>query len=720
MRVYQTNEIKNIALLGSAGSGKTTLAESMLFEAGVIKRRGSVENKNTVSDYFPVELEYGYSVFPTVFHVEWNNKKLNIIDCPGSDDFIGGAITSLNVTDEAVILINGQYGPEVGTQNFFRYTEKLNKPVIFLINQLDSDKCDFDAIISTMRDIYGPKCVQIQYPLQTGAGFNALIDVLMMKKYSWKPEGGAPIIEDIPAEEMDKAMALHKTLVEAAAENDETLMEKFFESESLTEDEMREGIRKGLVTRSIFPVFCVCAGKDMGVQRLMEFLGNVVPFVNEMPKLHNTRGEEVAPEVSGPTSLYFFKTGMEPHIGEVSYFKVMSGSVKPGDDLTNADRGSRERMGQIYACAGANRIAVDKLNAGDIGCTVKLKDVKTGNTLNGKDCDWRFNFIKYPNSKYSRAIKAVNSQDTEKLMAAIVKMRQEDPTWVLEQSKELRQIIVHGQGEFHLRTLKWRLENNEKLQVKYEEPRIPYRETITKKAKAEYRHKKQSGGAGQFGEVHLIIEPYAEGMPDPTIYNFNGQEFKVNIKGKEVVDLEWGGKLVFINSVVGGAIDVRFMPAILKGVMDCMEHGPLTGSYARDVRVVVYDGKMHPVDSNELSFMLATRHAFADAFRNAGPKILEPIYDLEVYVPADFMGDVMSDLQGRRALIMGMDAEAGYQKLQAKIPLKELSNYSISLSSLTGGRASFTTKFASYELVPAELQTALINEHATEISKDDE
>ena len=720
MRVYQTNEIKNIALLGSAGSGKTTLAESMLFEAGVIKRRGSVENKNTVSDYFPVELEYGYSVFPTVFHVEWNNKKLNIIDCPGSDDFVGGAITSLNVTDEAVILINGQYGPEVGTQNFFRYTEKLNKPVIFLINQLDSDKCDFDAIISTMRDIYGPKCVQIQYPLQTGAGFNTLIDVLMMKKYSWKPEGGAPIIEDIPAEEMDKAMGLHKALVEAAAENDETLMEKFFESESLTEDEMREGIRKGLVTRSIFPVFCVCAGKDMGVQRLMEFLGNVVPFVNEMPKLHNTRGEEVAPEVSGPTSLYFFKTGMEPHIGEVSYFKVMSGSVKPGDDLTNADRGSRERMGQIYACAGANRIAVDKLNAGDIGCTVKLKDVKTGNTLNGKDCDWRFNFIKYPNSKYSRAIKAVNSQDTEKLMAAIVKMRQEDPTWVLEQSKELRQIIVHGQGEFHLRTLKWRLENNEKLQVKYEEPRIPYRETITKKAKAEYRHKKQSGGAGQFGEVHLIIEPYAEGMPDPTIYNFNGQEFKVNIKGKEVVDLEWGGKLVFINSVVGGAIDLRFMPAILKGVMDCMEHGPLTGSYARDVRVVVYDGKMHPVDSNELSFMLAARHAFADAFRNAGPKILEPIYDLEVYVPADFMGDVMSDLQGRRALIMGMDAEAGYQKLQAKIPLKELSNYSISLSSLTGGRASFTTKFASYELVPAELQTALINEHATELSKDDE
>ncbi len=714
MRVYQTNEIKNIALVGSAGSGKTTLAESMLFEAGIIKRRGTVEAKNTVSDYFPVEQEYGYSVFPTVFHAEWNNKKLNIIDCPGSDDFVGGTITALNVTDEAVILINGQYGPEVGTQNHFRYTEKLKKPVIFLINQLDSDKCDFDAIIASMQEIYGPKCVQIQYPISTGPGFNSLIDVLLMKKYSWKPEGGAPTIEDIPAEEMDKAMELHKALVEAAAENDEGLMEKFFEEEALSEDELREGIRKGLVTRSIFPVFCVCAGKDMGVRRLMEFLGNVVPFVSEMPKLHNTRGEEVTPDSNGPESLYFFKTGMEPHIGEVSYFKVMSGSVKPGDDLSNADRGSKERIGQIYACAGANRIPVDQLCAGDIGCTVKLKDVKTGNTLNGKDTEQHFDFIKYPNSKYSRSIKAVNSAETEKLMAAMLKMRQEDPTWVVEQSKELRQTIVHGQGEFHLRTLKWRLENNEKIQVQFGEPKIPYRETITKMARAEYRHKKQSGGAGQFGEVHLIVEPYAEGMPDPTTYKFNGQEFKMNIKGREEVNLEWGGKLVFINSVVGGAIDARFMPAILKGIMERMESGPLTGSYARDVRVIVYDGKMHPVDSNELSFMLAARHAFSEAFKNAGPKILEPIYDLEVYVPSDFMGDVMSDLQGRRALIMGMDSEAGYQKLQAKIPLKELSNYSIALSSLTGGRASFTTKFASYELVPNDIQQQLIDAHASE------
>ncbi|MDM8155234.1 elongation factor G [Bacteroides gallinaceum] len=710
MKVYQTNEIKNIALLGNDGSGKTTLTEALLYESGVIKRRGRITAKNTVSDYFPVEQEYGYSVFSTVYHVEWNGKKLNIIDCPGSDDFVGAAITALNVTDTAILLLNGQYGPEVGTQNHFRYTEKLGKPVIFLVNQLDNEKCDFDQVLEQLKENYGSKVVPVQYPISTGPDFNSLIDVLLMKKYSWKPEGGEPTIEEIPAEEMEKAQAWHKVLVEAAAEHDETLMEKFFESESLTEDEMREGIRKGLVARGMFPVFCVCAGKDMGVRRLMEFLGNVVPFVDEMPVVHNTRGVPVPPDSNGPTSLYFFKTAVEPHIGDVQYFKVMSGVVHEGDDLTNADRGSKERMAQLFVCAGAIREKVEELCAGDIGCTVKLKDVKTGNTLNGKDCENRFNFIKYPNHKYTRAIKPVNEADMEKMMAVLNRMREEDPTWVVEQSKELKQILVHGQGEFHLRTLKWRLENNEKLPVQFYEPKIPYRETITKAARADYRHKKQSGGAGQFGEVHLIVEPYYEGMPAPEVYKFNGQEFKVTVKGTETIDLEWGGKLVFINSVVGGAIDARFMPAILKGIMSRMEQGPLTGSYARDVRVIVYDGKMHPVDSNEISFMLAGRHAFSDAFKNAGPKILEPIYDVEVFCPSDKLGDVMSDMQGRRGMIMGMSSEKGYEKLAAKVPLKEMSNYSTALSSLTGGRASFIMKFASYELVPADVQTKLMKE----------
>ena len=712
MKVYGTHNIKNIALLGNDGSGKTTLTEALLFESGQIARRGRITMKNTVSDYFPVEQDYGYSVFSTVFHVEWNGKKLNIIDCPGSDDFVGAALTALNVTDTALLLINGQYGPEVGTQNHFRYTEKLNKPVIFLVNQLDDEKCDYNNIIEQLQTIYGAKAVPVQYPVKTGPDFNAVIDVILMKKLTWGPEGGRPTIEDIPVEEQERAMELHKALVEAAAENDEALMEKFFEEEHLTEDEMREGIRKGMVTRSIFPIFCVCASKNMGVGRLMEFLGNVVPFVDEMPPVHCTRGEEVPVDADGPTSLYFFKTGIEPHIGEVQYFKVMSGKVREGDDLSNADRGSKERMAQLFVASGANREKVEELVAGDIGCTVKLKDVRTGNTLNDKDCDYRFNWIKYPEPKYTRAIKAVNEADTEKMMAALTRMRQEDPTWVIEQSKELRQTLVHGQGEFHLRTLKWRLENNDKIAVEFIEPKIPYRETITKAARADYRHKKQSGGAGQFGEVHLIVEPYSDGMPDPTVYKFDGQEIRVNVRNKEEIPLEWGGKLVFINSVVGGAIDARFMPAILKGIMSRMEQGPLTGSYARDVRVIVYDGKMHPVDSNELSFMLAGRNAFSMAFKNANPKLLEPIYDVEVFTPADKMGDVMSDLQGRRGMIVGMSSENGYEKLQAKVPLNELSTYSTTLSSLTGGRAGFIMKFASYELMPGELQKKLTEEFA--------
>ena len=715
MKVYQSHEIKNIALLGSKGSGKTTLAEAMLYECGVIKRRGTVEGKNTVSDYFPVEKEYGYSVFSTVFYAEFLGKKLNVIDCPGADDFVGNAITALNVTDTGVIVIDSQYGVEVGTQNIFRTAENLNKPILFAMNQLDGEKADYDNVIHQMRETFGNRIVQVQYPLNCGPSFNAMIDVLLMKMYSWSPEGGKPTISEIPESEMEKARELNQKLVEAAAENDETLMEKFFDQGSLTEDEMREGIRKGLVTRSIYPVFCVSALRDMGVRRMMEFLGNVVPFVSEMPKPRNTAGEEVAPDANGPTSIFCFKTTVEPHIGEVSYFKVMSGTVRQGDDLVNVDRGDgRERLAQLFCVCGQIRTPVDELVAGDIGASVKLKDVRTGNTLNAKGCEYHFDFIKYPAPKFQRAIKPVNEADAEKLSEILTRMHEEDPTWQIEQSKELKQTIVSGQGEFHLRTLKWRIENNDKLAVEYLEPRIPYRETITKAARADYRHKKQSGGAGQFGEVHLIVEPYYEGMPAPEVYKFNNQEYRMNVRDTQTIDLEWGGKLVVCNCIVGGAIDARFIPAIVKGLMDRMEQGPLTGSYARDVRVCIYDGKMHPVDSNEISFRLAGRNAFSEAFRNAGPKILEPIYDVEVLTPSDVMGDVMSDLQGRRAIIMGMSSEKGFEKITAKVPLKEMSSYSTALSSITGGRSSFSMAFASYELVPSDVQEKLLKAYEAE------
>lgn len=711
MKMYQTDEIKNISILGSSGSGKTTLAEAMLFEGGVIKRRGTVGAGNTVSDYFPVEKEYGYSVFSTVFSVEWQDRKLNFIDCPGSDDFIGGAVSALNVTDTALMVLNAQYGVEVGTINQLRYTENYHKPVIFVVNQLDNDKADYDSTLAQLKERYGEKVVPIQYPVTVGQSFNAVVDVLKMKMYRWKPEGGVPEVLEIPADEMEKAMELHTALVESAAENDDALMEKFFEEGTLNEDDMRAGIRAGLVVRGMFPVFCVSAARDMCVRRTLEFLGNVVPCTDKMPRLITTEGKEITPDSKGPTCLFFFKTMVEPHIGQVSYFKVLSGKVKEGDDLTNANRGSKERIAQLFVPAGQNRSQVSEMFAGDIGATVKLKDVRRGNTLNGKGADYTFDFVKFPNSKYRRAIKPANESDAEKLSEILTRMREEDPTWIVEQSKELKQTIVSGQGEFHLRTLKWRIENNEKLPIEYLEPKIPYRETITKASRSDYRHKKQSGGAGQFGEVHLIVEPYYEGMPAPDVYRFGGQEYKMNVRDTQVIELDWGGKLVFVNCIVGGAIDARFLPAILKGIMARMEQGPLTGSYARDVRVLVYDGKMHPVDSNEISFMLAGRNAFSTAFKEAGPKILEPIYDVEVSVPADFLGDVMSDLQGRRALIMGMSSEKGYEKLQAKVPLKEMSSYSTSLSSVTGGRASFTMKFASYELVPADVQDKLLKEY---------
>ena len=718
MKVYQTNEIRNIAIVGSSGSGKTTLAEAMLFESGVIKRRGTVDAGNTVCDYFPVEKEYGYSVFSTVFSVEWNGVKLNFIDCPGSDDFIGGAVSALNVTDVALMLINAQYGVEVGTINQFRYINQFRKPVIFAINHLENDKADFDNTVTLLKENYGDKVVQVQYPVHVGLSFNAIIDVLKMKMYRWKPEGGVPEVLDIPAEELSKATQLNNALIEAAAEHDEALMEKFFEEGTLSEDDIRAGIRAGIASGGMYPVICMSGGKDIGVRTALDFLGEVVSSPDKMPCIVTTDGVDVALTPEGPTSLFFFKTTIESHIGQVSFFKVLSGKVKVGDDLINSDRGSKERIAQIFSVSGQNRMEVTEMMAGDIGATVKLKDVRRGNTMNGKGCDYRFDFIKYPDPKYRRAIKAVNESDAEKLSEILSRMHEEDPTWLFEQSKELKQTILSGQGEFHLRTLKWRVENNDKIQIEFLEPRIPYRETITKTSRADYRHKKQSGGAGQFGEVHLIVEPYYEGMPDPTMYKFGNQEYKITPRDVQEMDLDWGGKLIFINSIVGGAIDARFLPAILKGVMQRMEQGPLTGSYARDVRIIVYDGKMHPVDSNEISFMLAGRNAFSTAFKEAGPKILEPIYDVEVLVPGDYLGDVMGDLQGRRAMIMGMQSEKGYEKLMAKVPLKEMSSYSTSLSSITGGRASFTMKFASYELVPTDVQDKLLKEYAATQQED--
>ncbi len=713
MKVYSTNQIKNFTLLGNTGSGKTTLAEAMLFEGKVIERRGEVENKNTVSDYSDIERENGSSVYATVLYAEINDKKLNFIDPSGSDDFINGAVAALSVTDVGVLVINAQNGIEVGTEIHSRYLEKAKKGTVIVVNQLDHEKASFDKVIEEATERLGKNVTIIQYPLNEGPSFDSFIDVLLMKKYCYA--SGKLEISEVPADQKDRAEELRAQLIEKAAENDEGLMEIFFDKGSLTEDEMRKGITMGLIQRGIIPVVCASAKKNYGVGRMMEFFTRVFPSPNDVPPpVDTTSGNPVKCDASGPASAFIFKSAVEQHLGEVNYFKVMSGEITEGMDVVNNKTGNKDRISQLFVVAGKNRTKVPKLTAGDIGQTVKLKSARTSQTLAAPGNNVVFAKIDFPEPKFRTAIKAVNESDEEKLNEALQRLNMEDPTIRVEYSKELKQTIISGQGEYHLNIVKWHLDNIFKIAIEFITPKIPYRETITKIAQADYRHKKQSGGAGQFGEVHMVIEPYTEGMPDPSMYKINGKEFKISVRDKEEFDMPWGGKLIYYNSIVGGSIDARFMPAILKGIMEKMEEGPLTGSYARDIRVTVYDGKMHPVDSNEISFRLAGRNAFREAFKNAGPKIMEPIYNVEVWVPADRMGDVMSDLQTRRSVVQGMSSEKGFEKITARVPLAEMNRYSTALSSITGGRAMYSMKFAEYAQVPGDIQSKLIEAFAAE------
>jgi len=719
MKTYFTNQIKNIVLLGSAGSGKTTIAEAMMFEGKVIDRRGSIDAKSTISDYTEVEQLYKRSIYSTPLYAEYNEHKLNIIDTSGADDFVNGVISAMKVADTCVMTINAQAGVEIGTQIMSRWAEKNKKPTIIAVNQLDHDKANWETTVETMKQSFGNHVTLIQYPLVTGAGFNGFIDVLKMKYYSFTDDNGTRIENEIPADEAERAEEYRNALVEAAAEHDESLMEIFFDKGELTEDEIRKGLSLGIKDRTCFPVFCLSAKRDIGIKRLLDFIVNVAPYPDQGNIFETEDGKIVPCDSKGQTAVFVYKTAVETHIGEVNYFRVISGIVKEGMDLINTNNDTKERLSSLFASAGKKREKVTELVAGDLGCTVKLKNTKTNQTLCASGTDWKFTPIIFPEPKFRTAIKAKNESDDEKLGELLNKANQEDPTLVVEYSKELKQIILSGQGEHHINILKWGLLNNNKIEIDLFAPKIPYRETITKIATADYRHKKQSGGAGQFGEVHIVIEPHTEGAPDTAMFKIDGKEIKLNLKGKEEVSLDWGGKLVYYNSIVGGAIDARFMPAILKGVMDKMEEGPLTGSYARDIRVTVYDGKMHPVDSNELSFRLAGRNAFKEAFKKAGPKIMEPVYEAKIYVPSEYMGDVMGDLQNRRAIIEGMESESGFEVIKARVPLAEMYKYSTSLSSLTSGSATFTMKFIEYQQVPTDVQDKLLKAYESEDKKEE-
>ncbi len=731
MKVSQTNEIRNIALIGGAKTGKTTLVEDMLFEGGIINRRGSVDDKNTVSDYREIELERQNSVYASILHTVYNGVKINVIDTPGFDDFIGEVVSSLNVMDAAVMVLNSQNGVEAGTEISWRQAAKSNTPIIFVANHLEHENSNFDETVNQLKQQFGGGVSLIQYPVNVGHGFDTVIDLLKMKQIKFPDGGGKPEIIDIPDAEKDKAEELQAALIEDLASSDEELMETYFENGTLTEEEMQKGLRLGIMNRGVFPVLCVNAKHNMGVGRLLEFIIGSVPSPNEVPPVKTVDGKELSCDASAGLSAFVFKTSIEPHLGEVNFLKVYNGVISEGDDTMNATTRNKERISQMFAFAGKNRDKVDKVVAGDIFATIKLKNTNTGDTLNSpKNADIKMPPIEFPEPKYRMAINAVNQADDEKLGLVLNELHKTDPTIIAGYRKELRQLIIEGQGELHLAIVKWHIENIEKITIEYKTPKIPYRETITRVSHANYQHKKQSGGAGQFGEVSMIIEPFEEGKDDPKFIKIKqiqkmssvnalsvsktDTDVKMSIRGKDEIELEWGGKLIFYNCIVGGSIETRFLPAILKGIMEKMELGPLTGSYARDIKVYIYDGKMHSVDSNEISFKLAGKHAFSMAFKEAQPKVLEPIYDVEIIVPEEKMGGVMTDLQGRRGIIMGM--EGGH--ITTKVPLAEMNRYSTALSSLTSGRGTYSMKFAEYSQVPGDIQDKLLKEYAEQQQED--
>jgi len=709
MKVYQTKEIRNVAIIGGNRVGKTTLAEAMAFHGGVISRRGTVEDKNTISDYRDIELERQQSIQSTVMYAEFEDKKINMIDCPGFDDFIGETIGALRIVDTALMVINSQNGVDVGAEIQWRWTKRMDVPVMFIVNELDHEKANFDETLHQLKEYFGGSVMPFQYPVNAGVGFDSVIDLLQMKLLKFPTDGGKMVVEDIPANQQSKAEEMHSALIEAAAANEESLMDKYFEEGTLSEDDMVKGLKIGIASRGTFPVICVAARTDQGIDRLLDLVVKNCPSPDEGQAIKSTDGKEHRCNSAEPFIAYVFKTTIEQHLGEVTFMKICDGELNKASDLLNTNTNTKERLSQLLVFAGKNRVEVEKAVAGDIIATIKLKSTPTGTTLVAKGEEMIEQTV-YPEPKFRTAVKAKNSADDEKLGALLIEIRKTDPTFKMEQSKELKQMIISGQGEQHLNIVRWMLEKLNKIEVDYYAPKIPYRETITKSAEAMYRHKKQSGGSGQFGEVHMLIESYYEGMPTQSKYP---------IRNTETYDLPWGGKLIYNNCIVGGAIDARFMPAILKGIMEKMEEGPLTGSYARDIVVNIYDGKMHPVDSNELAFKLAGRNAFKEAFKNAGPKILEPIYDVEIFVPSDRMGDVMTDLQGRRGIMMGMDTEGEFQIIHAKIPLAEMNKYSTTLSSITSGRASYSMKFAEYQQVPAEVQGEIIKKYEEE-NKDEE
>ncbi|MHB2149942.1 elongation factor G [Calditrichota bacterium LG25] len=685
MKVFQTDHIRNIGLGGHGSSGKTMLFEALLFNLKEINRIGSIEQGSTVSDYNPDEIERQISISASLGHGIWKDHKINIIDTPGYSDFFGEVVSAMRVVDTMFVVVSAASGVEVGTEMVWAEAAKQGVPRFIVINKLDRENIDFDNVVQGVIDSFGHQVVLAQFPVETGPNFDSVIDLFRMKMLKFAKDGSGNFSEEeIPAELKEKAEELYLKLVEAVAESDDTLMEKYFEAGELSEEEFKTGFKKAVANDAIFPIFCTAATANVGVKRLLDIIVNFCPAPNERGEVKTEDGT-IKVDPNGPTAALVFKTISEQHMGELSFFKVFSGKLKTGEDVINTRDGHTERIGQMFILNGKNKKSVDELQAGDIGAVVKLKNTHTSDTLCAKGHNIKFPKIDFPEPVIRTAIKPKAKGDEEKISNGLHLLHEEDPTFLYHQDPELHQTIVSGQGELHLQIILKRLHQKFNVEVEEEEPKIPYRETIRKTATAQGKFKKQTGGRGQYGDCHLRLEP-----------------------------MERGGKFEFLDEIVGGVIPGKFIPAVEKGVIETMEKGVLAGYPVVDVRVAVYDGSYHTVDSSEMAFKVAASMAFKKAFLDANPVLLEPIYNIEVRVPDEYMGDVMGDISSRRGRIMGMDRDGRFQVIKAQVPLAELYRYSTTLRSLTQGRGIHKRSFSHYEEVPPDIAQKIIEESKKE------
>jgi len=687
VKEYSIDKLRNVSLISHGGAGKTSLVEAMLFNAGETNRLGRVDDGTTMSDYHPDEIERKISITTSILNFPWKDCKVNILDTPGYSDFLGEVRGALRVTEMAVVVIDVIAGIEVGTEQVWRFAEQEDVARVFFINRLDKEHANFDKVMDMLTSRFGPNVIPLVIPVNEGVGFDSVVDLVKMKLVKYEKGGTGKTSEsEIPADLKSKAEQWRTKAIEAAAESDDAILEDYFENGTLTDEQFKTGLHKGILAGTIFPVLCGSAYENIGVKELNDFLVEFAPSPDSKGEIKGKNPDSNAevtlkPSENETLATLVFKTESEPHVGEFSFFRVYSGVLRTGDEVLNVNQKTIEKIGQIYAINGKNRREIGYAKAGDIAAVVKMKNTHTGDTLTDRRNPVILPSIEFPEPVIRVAVEPKSKGDEEKISNGLQALHEEDPTFVMHYDPELRQTIIAGQGELHLAIVIQRLKNKFGVDVNLVEPKIPYQETIKGTAEVQGKYKRQSGGRGQYGDVWIRLEP-----------------------------LPRGAGFEFVDAIVGGVVPSKYIPAVEKGIREAMDEGILAGYPVRDVKVTLYDGSYHSVDSSDLAFKIAGSMAFKKAFMQAKPVLLEPIYDVEVRVPEEFLGDVMGDLSSRRGKILGIDAEGPFQVIRAKVPLAELYKYSTALRSLTQGRGIHRCSFSHYEEVPSEIAEKIIAE----------